>query len=356
MRKFICIILLLLSAIYSAESAAPFYVVDGKMGVASTDLPSADEIERTTILNPEEAVYIYGERASGGAIIVTTKKYASEHYVQSKKKRNVNSGIIKLIGTLLAIILVLLSKPLRKLTKRIAKKRGVQRKYDTGIFDSEGVRFSASERIENYFPIAFFLIIVAFIGWLLVRLTCSGAFHGDNKGVYVFIFSLFTFLAGFLVFSAMAYSKVLKSFLIVDEKGIRGVYADRIGLRQVLNDVDIRWEQVSKAQMMSPITIAFFKKGLKLPEHFEDFAELAEVDGIEQGTSLVELNGLPANKVRDAVNFFYARYQSQHPNELSDSKKKSYLLAPQGEEDNLYQWIMIILLILIGFIVGILAA
>jgi len=253
-----------------------------------------------------------------------------------------------------------LVKPLKKLSskiqKRIDKNRGATaRIYDPGIFDPEGVRFSAAERIGNYISVAFFLILAALLGWLLVRMAGSGAIHGPNKGVYIFIFVFLAGLLSYFVFCAITFSKLLKCYLIIDEKGIHGVCADSIGLKKVLYDVDIQWEQVGKAKMMSPISIEFFKNGLKLPEHFEDFAELAEVEGIEQGTCSVELTGFSPNKVKDAVNFFYARYLSQHPDEQSAAKKKSYLLPPQKDEENLYHWIMVIFLILIVVSVGFLS-
>ena len=63
-----------MSIICSAENIQPLYIVDGKIGVSPDELPLKEEIARTTVLGSEEAVDIYGERASGGAFIVTTKK------------------------------------------------------------------------------------------------------------------------------------------------------------------------------------------------------------------------------------------------------------------------------------------
>lgn len=367
MRKFICIFLICWSAFCSAENIQPLYIVDGKIGVSPDELPLKEEIARTTVLGSEEAVDIYGERASGGVFIVTTKKYAAEQQAkqqkmsdakQKKSRNSRSSGYARGIGALLAILLVFLAKPLKKFSskiqKRIDKNRGATaRIYDPGIFDSEGVRFSASERIGNYISVAFFLIWAAGLGWVLVKLAGSDT----NKGVlFIFVFILFVCLLCYFVFLAVKACKILKCYLIVDEKGLRGVCAESFGHKQVLHGIDIRWEQVGKAMMMSPISIEFFKKGLKLPEHFEDYAELADVEGIEQGTCSVELTGLPVNKVKDAVNFFYARYQSQHPDEHSAAKMKSYLLPPQKDEEKLYHWIMVIFIILIGVLVGFLSA
>ena len=367
MHKFIYILLICFSAFCSAENIQPLYIVDGKIGVSPDELPLKEEIARTTVLGSEEAVDIYGERASGGAFIVTTKKYAAEQQAkqqigqatkQKKSHNSKSSGYAKGIGVLLAILFLFLDKPIRKLSSKIQKRidnnRGVTaRKYDPGFFDLEGVRFNASEQIGNYISVAFFLILAAGLGWVLVKLAGSDT----NKGVlFIFVFILFVCLLCYFVFLAVKACKILKCYLIVDEKGLRGVCADTLEHKRVLYDVDIRWEQVGKAKMMSPISIEFFKKGLKLPEHFEDFAELAEVEGIEQGTCSVELTGFSPNKVKDAVNFFYARYQSQHPDEQSDAKKKSCLLPPQNDEEKLYHWIQVIFLILIVVTVGFLSA
>ena len=63
--------------------SAPFYVVDGRLGVSPNSLPSKDSIASVTVLKPSEAEYIYGERAVEGAVIVRTKNYEKEHAVQT---------------------------------------------------------------------------------------------------------------------------------------------------------------------------------------------------------------------------------------------------------------------------------
>ena len=63
--------------------SAPFYVVDGRLGVSPNNLPPKDSIASVTVLKPSEAEYIYGERAADGAVIVRTKNYEKEHVVQT---------------------------------------------------------------------------------------------------------------------------------------------------------------------------------------------------------------------------------------------------------------------------------
>ena len=167
MRKFIYILLICFSAFCSAENIQPLYIVDGKVVESPTELPLPEEVAQTTILNSEEAVDIYGERASGGVFIVTTKKYAAEQQAkqqtgqtakQKKSRNSKSSGYALGIGALLVILLLFLENPIKELSsniqKRIDKNRGATASiYDPGIFDPEGVRFSASERIVNYVPV-----------------------------------------------------------------------------------------------------------------------------------------------------------------------------------------------------------
>ena len=365
MRQVICILLILLSAFCAAKNIPPFNIVDGKVGVAPAELPLPEEIAQTTVLGSKEAVSIYGERASGGAFIITTKKFASEQQVQQKtipatkqKKRNISSVIGGGAGILLAIILFLLSKPLRKcaskIQKRINKHRGVNRPiYDTRVFDPEGVRFNASERIWNYVPILVSIICIALFGWLLVEMV----HEGGDKGIFeIFLFVLIMGMIGYFVYCTVSFYKKLQGYLIIDEKGIRGVCMEPLtGVKPVFYNIDLRWEQVGRASMMDSNSIEFFKKGLKLPEHFEDIAELAEVEGIEDGVVFLELAGFPSNKVKDAVNFYYARYKDQHPDEFSVTKKKSYLLSPQKNAENLYQWIVVIIFIIGSLLAAVLS-
>ena len=63
--------------------SAPFYVVDGRLGVSPNNLPPKDSIASVTVLKPSEAEYIYGKRAAEGAVIVCTKNYEKEHVVQT---------------------------------------------------------------------------------------------------------------------------------------------------------------------------------------------------------------------------------------------------------------------------------
>ena len=53
----------------------PLYIVDGKIGVQPSDVPESSEIASVTILNDEEAIDLYGERAAYGVIVIRTKDF-----------------------------------------------------------------------------------------------------------------------------------------------------------------------------------------------------------------------------------------------------------------------------------------
>lgn len=66
------------------EQNSPVYIVDGKL----TDKNIADdEIAEIKKLDPDEAVELYGEKASGGAWIVTSKKAMKESLIKEVKAR-----------------------------------------------------------------------------------------------------------------------------------------------------------------------------------------------------------------------------------------------------------------------------
>jgi len=91
MKRLLLILLCLLpllaaqANVDSTESfQGPLYIVDGEVRVSQKDIPPADEIASVTILQNEEAVELYGERAAYGAVIIRTKNYEKEHVVQKE--------------------------------------------------------------------------------------------------------------------------------------------------------------------------------------------------------------------------------------------------------------------------------
>ena len=128
MRKIhILLILLLLPLVVAATGNdrtdtvgfvhMPLYIVDGKIGVQPSDVPESSEIASVTILNDEEAIDLYGERAAYGVIAIRTKYFEKTHAQQSAKQHRGEPGKLgrwirkftggnMLLGILICIIIV----------------------------------------------------------------------------------------------------------------------------------------------------------------------------------------------------------------------------------------------------------
>lgn len=66
---------LLLLLPVQAGAKEPLYIVDGKVGVSQEQIPPVDSIASISVVDSADAVYSYGQKASGGAIIMHTKAY-----------------------------------------------------------------------------------------------------------------------------------------------------------------------------------------------------------------------------------------------------------------------------------------
>ena len=89
--------------------SAPFYVVDGRLGVSPNNLPPKDSIATITILKPSEAEYIYGKRAADGAVIIRTKNYEKENVVQTSspiRKKKLSRWMVVLLNLLLIAVVL----------------------------------------------------------------------------------------------------------------------------------------------------------------------------------------------------------------------------------------------------------
>ena len=89
--------------------SAPFYVVDGRLGVRPNNLPPKDSIATITILKPSEAEYIYGKRAAEGAVIIRTKNYEKENVVQTSppvQKKKLSRWMVVLLSLLLIAVVL----------------------------------------------------------------------------------------------------------------------------------------------------------------------------------------------------------------------------------------------------------
>ncbi len=345
----------------------PLYIVDGYIGVHPDDLPSKEEIAETNELPRATAMDIYGKRATYGAVIIKTKEFVKTHggngtrYDNSDTPKQHKKGTpgklgrwIKkvtggntFLGIILSIIIVLaimtlptiVSRKLRKKNSKKSNKRAFSN-YDPGIFDPEGVRFEAAKQLKNYFLPIFCLFIITMCGIILYR-AITGT---PSIGLLLIIL---IFLGGLAVLFILAFvnsCKRLRSYLIIDEKGIRGcvLNTERLNLNLDLKEIDISWEQIKRAQMDGDL-VTFFKIGTKIPDDMVDFAELADIDiteeEIENSIYQIDLSMFPVNKVRDCINYFYARKM--------DIKKQPALIKPQSLEERGYLEIIFVIIVAI---------
>lgn len=338
----------------------PLYIVDGKIGVQPSDVPESSEIASVTILNDEEAIDLYGERAAYGVIVIRTKDFEKTHAQQSAKQhrgepgklgrwiRKVTGGNM-LLGILICIIIVVAIMALptiipQLLTRNKKHKQGrkaIYSNYDPGTFDAEGVRFEAVKQPKNYFIPIICLFIISMCGKILSIVITDT----PSIGILLFILIFFGGLSVLIILAFVNSCKLLRSYLVIDEKGIRGYVANTewLNLKMDFRKIDISLEQIKRAQMDGYL-ITFFKKGTKIPDNMVDFAELADTDitekEIENSIYQIDLSAFPINKVKDSINYFYARKNGI-------AKQPSLIKPDPSEKTNVLTIILVILAVLL---------
>ena len=169
----------------------------------------------------------------------------------------------------------------------------------------------------------------------------------DTPSIGILLFILI-FFGGFSVLVILAFvnsCKLLRSYLVIDEKGIRGYVANTewLNLKMDFRKIDISLEQIKRAQMDGYL-ITFFKKGTKIPDDMVDFAELADTDitekEIENSIYQIDLSAFPFNKVKDSINYFYARKNGI-------AKQPSLIKPDPSEKTNVLTIILVILAVLL---------
>lgn len=371
MRKIhILLILLLLPLVVAATGNdrtdtvgfvhMPLYIVDGKIGVQPSDVPESSEIASVTILNDEEAIDLYGERAAYGVIVIRTKDFEKTHAQQSAKQHRGEPGKLgrwirkftggnMLLGILICIIIVVAIMALPTiipllLTRNKKHKQGrkaIYSNYDQGTFDAEGVRFEAVKQPKNYFIPIICLAIISMFGIMLYKTFIST----PPIGILLVILIFFCGISVLFILAFVNSCKLLRSYLVIDEKGIRGYVAntERLNLKMDFRQIDISLEQIKRAQMDGYLII-FFKEGTKIPDDMVDFAELADTDitekEIENSIYQIDLSAFPINKVKDSINYFYARKNGI-------AKQPSLIKSDPLEKTNVLTIILVILAVLL---------
>lgn len=338
----------------------PLYIVDGKIGVQPSDVPESSEIASVTILNDEEAIDLYGERAAYGVIVIRTKDFEKTHAQQSAKQHRGEPGKLgrwirkftggnMLLGILICIIIVVAIMALPTiipllLTRNKKHKQGrkaIYSNYDQGTFDAEGVRFEAVKQPKNYFIPIICLAIISMFGIILYKTFIST----PPIGILLVILIFFCGISVLFILAFVNSCRLLRSYLVIDEKGIRGYVAntERLNLKMDFRKIDISLEQIKRAQMDGYL-ITFFKKGTKIPDDMVDFAELADTDitekEIENSIYQIDLSTFPINKVKDSINYFYARKNGI-------AKQPSLIKSDPLEKTNILTIILVILAVLL---------
>lgn len=338
----------------------PLYIVDGKIGVQPSDVPESSEIASVTVLNDEEAIDLYGERAAYGVIVIRTKDFEKTHAQQSVKQHRGEPGKLgrwirkftggnMLLGILICIIIVVAIMALPTiipllLTRNKKHKQGrkaIYSNYDQGTFDAEGVRFEAVKQPKNYFIPIICLAIISMFGIILYKTFIST----PPIGILLVILIFFCGISVLFILAFVNSCKLLRSYLVIDEKGIRGYVAntERLNLKMDFRKIDISLEKIKRAQMDGYL-ITFFKKGTKIPDDMVDFAELADTDitekEIENSIYQIDLSAFPINKVKDSINYFYARKNGI-------AKQPSLIKSDPLEKTNVLTIILVILAVLL---------
>ena len=347
----------------------PLYIVDGKIGVNPAELPPADSIASTTILTKEEALELYGERAKNGVFIVKTNKFVRTHGGGDKTQYDSNApkgghkkgtpsklgrwinkmtGGNTFLGIILCLIIVLAIMAMPTIVSVLLRRQNSNKRskrtfsnYDTGTFDAEGVRFEAVKQPKNYFIPIICLAIISMFGIILYKTFIST----PPIGILLVILIFFGGISVLFILAFVNSCKLLRSYLVIDEKGIRGYVAntERLNLKMDFRKIDISWEQIKRAQMDGYL-ITFFKKGTKIPDDMVDFAELADTDitekEIENSIYQLDLSAFPINKVKDSINYFYARKNGI-------AKQPSLIKPDPLEKTNVLTIILVILAVLL---------
>ncbi|MBO6306977.1 MAG: hypothetical protein J6M55_05675 [Paludibacteraceae bacterium] len=319
MKKLLLPLLLLMSMM--AMGKEPYYIVNGLPGVAKKDLPPAEQIGSRKELSPEEAVYIYGEKASGGAVLIKTRvvlqqekerkkavrreneerkaaeaelaqtKEASDESQDSVSPREDKSFYLWLLLAMLPLIVKLI-----QLAKKAMVKVGLLKAkiYSPGPFDPEGVRFNVSGQFVFRMLIVYF--VVGLIAQLYMIVTMWLVMHGFARIVPMALIAVAVFFAYFCYLRL----QIGKSYLVIDEQGIHGLIAKYSGVltRPQFEEINIAWKQVESARYFRN------KEGSNALEY------LLFYDATSPGEPFITLNMafFPVSKIIDGINYFYTGY------------------------------------------------
>lgn len=347
MKKIIFILILLLSLQYIvAADKAPLYILDGTPIIQQheeIEKISPDEIAAINILDSATAVSIYGERASGGAVIVRTKKFEAENFKQPREEstniKEQRKNPKKDRDILVLILIFLLSIPLSKwLIKWYTKGRAHLKEKNiiepqglpSYLKNAESIQFKATSSFRYYIWIVLMtLFVIGFTSVIFCAVIPEMMNHPEDWGNVLMLVLLST-IDIMAIIATISLIMNHKWHLTINDKGIRGMYqGDRSkGLFfPVFTKVNIRWESVSSAELVHRMPAG---RGLPI-------AGLAVFYKSEPETpkEIININLFPTRKIIESVNYFYALHQERNslaPKELMDTYKH--------KDDEKFRWVI----------------
>ena len=346
MKKIIFILFLLLSLQYIvAADKAPLFILDGTPIIQQheeIEKISPDEIAAINILDSATAVSIYGERASGGAVIVRTKKFEAKNYKPDLSRR-ISSYADRRVkdpeknrDILVIIILSILSFPLSKwIVKWYTKAKANSQEQGNGelylpsyLKNAESVQFKATSTVRYYIWIVLMVLMV--IVWTyLIFFLIPELKSPDERGVYILVLVCFSFLDIMFIVGLISYAMNYTWHLTIDEKGIRGMYQE--GYKGVFfpkfKKINIQWKYVSSAELVHRMPAG---RGLPI-------AGLAVFYKSKPGhpKEIININLFSTRKIIESASYFYALHQERYslePKELMD--------AYRHKDDEKFMWVI----------------
>ena len=325
MRKLLHLLLLLTFAIHvEAAKPAPLYIVDGEF-VSHKKVPKENNIARISVLDSEEAVYIYGEKASGGAVVIKTINH--EEYIKDEQEAETRVLIFLLIAS--CVLPYLSLKLISRCKDRLIAEGVIAKKiYSPGPFSDDGVRYQASSFVKYYIPLLLLGILVGILIWVLTFIYEGTLEEGLGTTVFVYVVMIACAITFLLLMYPMY--KLRENHIIIDKQGIRGTYND-VASKRIMPEFirfNIDWRNIAYAK------ISQYQHGNAVIDYLDIYNTLETVNP----TQIIYLNTFSTNKIIDAINYYHALYKGE---KLSED---SLMIQPQKIEDNYLMTILISML------------
>ena len=359
MKKIIFILFLLLSLQYIvAANKAPLFILDGTPIIQQheeIEKISPDEIAAINILDSATAVSIYGERASGGAVIVRTKKFEAENFKQPREEstniKEQRKNPKKDRDILVVILIFLLSTPLSKwLIKWYTKGRAHLKEKNiiepqglpSYLKNAESIQFKATSSFRYYIWIVLMtLIVIVFTSVIFCAVIPEMMNHQEDWG-NVLILVLLSTIGIMAIIGTISLIMNHKWHLTINDKGIRGMYQERY--RGVFfpkfKKINIQWKYVSSAELVH-----------RYPHKGVPIAGLAIFYKSKPGhpKEIININLFSTRRIIESVSYFYALHQERYslePKELMDA-----YMHKDDEKFMHFAWIITVLVLTVIYLV-----